>query len=108
MNEEAMAEANRKLQFEKVDLLNAKQIGLFVVNRLADRQGLRVELRESTNGGVAAAVFIPENLVATTCPSTKRHPGSRSPTSEDLRGLTMRGVASSWSHTVTYLTGSRQ
>ncbi|MGW0846463.1 sensor histidine kinase [Streptomyces sp. NPDC002787] len=63
MNEEAMAEANRKIQSEKVDLLDAKQIGLFVVNRLADRQGLRVELRESTNGGVAAAVFIPENLV---------------------------------------------
>ncbi len=58
-----MAEANRKLQSEKVDLLDAKQTGLFVVNRLADRQGPRVELRESTNGGVAAAVFIPENLV---------------------------------------------
>ncbi|MFF9776177.1 nitrate- and nitrite sensing domain-containing protein [Streptomyces sp. NPDC013978] len=63
MNEEAMAEANAKLRSEKVDLLDAKQIGLFVVNRLADRQGLRVELRQSTNGGVAAAVFIPENLI---------------------------------------------
>ncbi|MBD9700502.1 sensor histidine kinase [Streptomyces sp. ID01-12c] len=63
MNEEAMAEANRKLRSEKVDLLDAKQIGLFVVNRLAERQGLRVELRQSTNGGVAAAVFIPEHLI---------------------------------------------
>ncbi|MDT0571552.1 nitrate- and nitrite sensing domain-containing protein [Streptomyces sp. DSM 3412] len=63
MNEEAMAEANRKLRSEQVDLLDAKQIGLFVVNRLADRQGLRVELRQSTDGGVAAAVFIPENLI---------------------------------------------
>ncbi|UUU33323.1 nitrate- and nitrite sensing domain-containing protein [Streptomyces sp. CA-210063] len=63
MNEEAMADANRKIQSEKVDLLDAKQIGLIVVNRLADRQGLRVELRQSTNGGVAAAVFIPENLI---------------------------------------------
>ncbi|WNZ10930.1 nitrate- and nitrite sensing domain-containing protein [Streptomyces sp. 11x1] len=63
MNEEAMAEANRKLRSERVDLLDAKQIGLFVVNRLADRQGLRVELRQSTNAGVAAAVFIPENLI---------------------------------------------
>ncbi|MFE7840491.1 nitrate- and nitrite sensing domain-containing protein [Streptomyces sp. NPDC057474] len=63
MNEEAMAEANRKIQSEKVDLLDAKQIGLIVVNRLADRQGLRVELRQSTNGGVAAAVFIPEHLI---------------------------------------------
>ncbi|MDX3643992.1 nitrate- and nitrite sensing domain-containing protein [Streptomyces sp. MB09-02B] len=63
MNEEGMAEANRKLRSERVDLLDAKQIGLFVVNRLADRQGLRVELRQSTDGGVAAAVFIPENLI---------------------------------------------
>ncbi|MDX2914870.1 sensor histidine kinase [Streptomyces griseiscabiei] len=63
MNDEAMADANRKLRSDRVDLLDAKQIGLFVVNRLAERQGLRVELRQSTNGGVAAAVFIPENLI---------------------------------------------
>lgn len=63
MNEDAMADANRKLQSEKVDLLDAKQIGLFVVNRLATRQGLRVELRNSPNGGVTAAVLIPENLL---------------------------------------------
>ncbi len=63
MKEDAMADANRKIQSEKVDLLDAKQIGLFVVNRLADRQGLRVEVRESPSGGVTAAVLIPENLV---------------------------------------------
>ena len=63
MNEDAMADANRKIQSEKVDLLDAKQIGLFVVNRLAERQGLRVELRDSPNGGVTAAVLIPESLL---------------------------------------------
>ncbi|MCX4906198.1 nitrate- and nitrite sensing domain-containing protein [Streptomyces sp. NBC_00878] len=63
MNEDAMADANRKLRSEKVDLLDAKQIGLFVVNRLAERQGLSVELRASVSGGVTAAVLIPENLV---------------------------------------------
>ncbi|WP_443046077.1 sensor histidine kinase [Streptomyces sp. GQFP] len=63
MNEDAMADANSKIQSEKVDLLDAKQIGLFVVNRLAERQGLRVELRDSPNGGVTAAVLIPENLL---------------------------------------------
>ncbi|MCZ0988786.1 ATP-binding protein [Streptomyces diastatochromogenes] len=62
MNEEAMAEANRKIQSGTVDLLDAKQIGLFVVNRLRERQGLRVELRPSPNGGVTAAVLIPESL----------------------------------------------
>ncbi|MGN9756721.1 sensor histidine kinase [Streptomyces sp. SD31] len=63
MNEDALADANRKLQSEKVDLLDAKQIGLFVVNRLRERQGLRVELRASPNGGVTAAVLVPENLL---------------------------------------------
>ncbi|MFI5554203.1 nitrate- and nitrite sensing domain-containing protein [Streptomyces sp. NPDC051738] len=63
MNEDALAEANRKIQSEKVDLLDAKQIGLFVVNRLRERQGLRVELRASPNGGVTAALLVPEGLL---------------------------------------------
>jgi len=33
-----------------VGLVDAKQIGLFVVNRLRERQGLRVEVRSSPNG----------------------------------------------------------
>ncbi|WP_327396380.1 sensor histidine kinase [Streptomyces phaeochromogenes] len=63
MKEDAMAEANRKIRSEKVDLLDAKQIGLIVVNRLAERQGVSVELRSSGSGGVTAGVLIPENLV---------------------------------------------
>ncbi|MEV6169457.1 nitrate- and nitrite sensing domain-containing protein [Streptomyces sp. NPDC051954] len=63
MNEDALAEANRKIESERVDLLDAKQIGLFVVNRLRERQGLGVELRTSPNGGVTAAVHIPESLI---------------------------------------------
>jgi signal transduction histidine kinase len=86
MNEDAMADANRKLQSEKVDLLDAKQIGLFVVNRLATRQGLRVELRNSPNGGVTAAVLIPENLLRDDMPvhehelaATENGGGGRAP-----------------------------
>ena len=63
MNEETLAEANRKIQSENVDLLDAKQIGLFVVNRIAARQGLSVELRSSASGGATAAVLIRENLI---------------------------------------------
>ena len=63
MKDDALADANRKIQSEKVDLLDAKQIGLFVVNRLRERQGLRVEIRHSRSGGVTAAVLIPENLM---------------------------------------------
>ncbi|MDN3023152.1 nitrate- and nitrite sensing domain-containing protein [Streptomyces sp. S.PB5] len=77
MNEAALAEANSKIQSEKVDLLDAKQIGLFVVNRLRDRQGLRVELRASPNGGVTAAVLIPEALMRDDMPVGEQAFGGR-------------------------------
>ncbi|MEU6139250.1 nitrate- and nitrite sensing domain-containing protein [Streptomyces sp. NPDC047081] len=77
MNEDALAEANRKIQSDKVDLLDAKQIGLFVVNRLRERQGLRVELRSSPNGGVTAAVLIPENLTRDDMPVGEGAVGGR-------------------------------
>ncbi|MDX3457525.1 nitrate- and nitrite sensing domain-containing protein [Streptomyces sp. ME02-8801-2C] len=80
MNEDALADANRKLRSEKVDLLDAKQIGLFVVNRLADRQGLRVELRNSPTGGVTAAVLIPENLLRDDMPVHDDEYGHELPT----------------------------
>ncbi|CAM5673387.1 histidine kinase OS=Streptomyces violarus OX=67380 GN=FHS41_000868 PE=4 SV=1 [Streptomyces violarus] len=63
MDEESMAEANRKIRSEDVDLLDAKRIGLIVVSRIAARQGLGVELRSSESGGATAAVLIPENLI---------------------------------------------
>ncbi|MEU9283740.1 nitrate- and nitrite sensing domain-containing protein [Streptomyces sp. NPDC048275] len=75
MNEDAMAEANRKIQAQRVDLLDAKQIGLFVVNRLAERQGLRVELRPTPSGGVTAAVLIPESLLRDDMPVHDRAVG---------------------------------
>ncbi|MCX5333484.1 nitrate- and nitrite sensing domain-containing protein [Streptomyces sp. NBC_00140] len=77
MNEQALADANSKIQSEKVDLLDAKQIGLFVVNRLRERQGLRVELRASPNGGVTAAVFIPEPLTRDDMPVGEQVFGGR-------------------------------
>lgn len=75
MNEEALAEANRKIQSDKVDLLDAKQIGLFVVNRLRERQGLRVEVRASQSGGVVAAVLIPEGLIRDDMPAGEQGRG---------------------------------
>ncbi|QNP72202.1 sensor histidine kinase [Streptomyces roseirectus] len=75
MNEDALADANRKIQSDKVDLLDAKQIGLFVVNRLRARQGLQVEIRASDTGGVTAAVFVPENLIRDDMPVGERGRG---------------------------------
>jgi len=79
MKDDALADANRKIQSEKVDLLDAKQIGLFVVNRLRERQGLRVEIRHSQSGGVTAAVLIPEGLMRDDMPvgEQQQAPGGR-------------------------------
>ncbi|GCB50715.1 nitrate- and nitrite sensing domain-containing protein [Streptomyces sp. NL15-2K] len=84
MDEEAMAEANRKIQSDRVDLLDARQIGFFVVNRIAGRQGLRVELRSSASGGATAAVLIPENLIRDDTPA---HDATRSAGQDGGRAL---------------------
>ncbi|MET8983028.1 nitrate- and nitrite sensing domain-containing protein [Streptomyces sp. NPDC004539] len=75
MNETALDVANHKIQSAKVDLLDAKQIGLFVVNRLRERQNLGIELRPSTTGGITAAVFVPEGLVRDDMPAGERGRG---------------------------------
>ncbi|MFG3293653.1 nitrate- and nitrite sensing domain-containing protein [Streptomyces sp. NPDC048179] len=40
-------------------------LGLYVVARLAHRHGVRVQLREQKQGGVAAVVVLPQSLLAT-------------------------------------------
>jgi signal transduction histidine kinase len=96
MKEDAMADANRKIQSEKVDLLDAKQIGLFVVNRLRERQGLRVEIRDSRSGGVTAAVLIPEHLMRDDMPvgEQQQAAGGRglAPASALVRQQRLRGA----------------
>jgi len=45
------------------DLADSDQLGLFVVSRLAARQGIKVSLRASAFGGVLAVVLLPHSLV---------------------------------------------
>ena len=45
------------------DLVDADQLGLFVVSRLADRQEIRVSLRVSSYGGTSATVLLPYQIV---------------------------------------------
>ncbi|MFD0317270.1 sensor histidine kinase [Streptomyces flavalbus] len=44
-------------------------LGLYVVARLAHRHGVRVQLREQKQGGVAAVVVLPDALLATAPPA---------------------------------------
>ncbi|MDI3423271.1 ATP-binding protein [Streptomyces luteolus] len=71
MGDEALAAANEKIHAPDIDLLDSRQLGLFVVNRLADRQRVDVTLRRSVYGGITAVVFVPKELLEAP------HPGLR-------------------------------
>ncbi|MEU9118291.1 nitrate- and nitrite sensing domain-containing protein [Streptomyces sp. NPDC048506] len=64
MGPEALAEANRRIaDADEIDLLDTEQLGLFVVNRLAHRQHVKVTLQPSVYGGVTAVVLLPDALL---------------------------------------------
>lgn len=71
MGDEALAAANEKIRTTDIDLLDSRRLGLFVVNRLAERQHVDVTLRRSVYGGVTAVVFVPQQLLEAP------HPGLR-------------------------------
>jgi histidine kinase/DNA gyrase B/HSP90-like ATPase len=54
---------DRLAQPPEFDLADSDQLGLFVVSRLAVRNGIRVSLRESGHGGTTAIVLLPAPLV---------------------------------------------
>jgi signal transduction histidine kinase len=59
-----MDDLNRRLvEPPEFDLVDSDQLGLLVVSRLARRHRIRVTLRKSPYGGVAAIVLIPKTLV---------------------------------------------
>ncbi|MGY0490932.1 nitrate- and nitrite sensing domain-containing protein [Streptomyces sp. WG-D5] len=75
MSDEALAEANARIHAADVDLLDSRKLGLFVVNRLAQRQRLDVTLRRSVYGGITAVVFLPQVLLEATHPGLRSVPG---------------------------------
>ncbi|MFF0820773.1 MULTISPECIES: sensor histidine kinase [Micromonospora] len=64
MSEEDLAAANHRIvDRSELNLANAARLGLYVVSRLTDRHGVRVQLKESAYGGTTAVVLIPAELV---------------------------------------------
>ncbi|MEU6075339.1 nitrate- and nitrite sensing domain-containing protein [Micromonospora sp. NPDC047074] len=64
MSEEDLAAANdRIVDQSELNLANAARLGLYVVSRLTERHGVRVQLKESAYGGTTAVVLIPAELV---------------------------------------------
>nr|WP_323378445.1 nitrate- and nitrite sensing domain-containing protein [Streptomyces smaragdinus] len=65
MSDEALLQANLKLaETPEFALTDTDRLGLFVVSRLARRLGLRVTLERVPQGGLAAVVVIPAELLA--------------------------------------------
>lgn len=64
MGRDALHDANRRIEeSEALDLFDSDRLGLFVVSRLAARQGVRVHLRPSPYGGTTAVVLLPNSLL---------------------------------------------
>ncbi|MFT9472785.1 nitrate- and nitrite sensing domain-containing protein [Streptomyces sp. Mo3] len=64
MTPDALLEANLRLaETPEFQLSDTDRLGLFVVSRLAQRQGARVSLQPSPYGGTTAIVLIPSNLL---------------------------------------------
>jgi signal transduction histidine kinase len=64
MSEEELAAANERLANPpEIDFALSRMLGFFVVGRLAERHGIRVQLRRSWYGGVTALVLIPTALL---------------------------------------------
>ncbi len=64
MTPEELEEANWKLANPPtIDVSISRRMGLFVVGRLAQRHGIRVELRAALSGGLTAFVILPASAI---------------------------------------------
>ncbi|HJW36461.1 MAG TPA: nitrate- and nitrite sensing domain-containing protein, partial [Actinomycetes bacterium] len=78
MSDEELAEANEQLvRPASIDLASAQRLGFYVVGRLAARHGIKVRLRRSWFGGVAALVLLPSSLLGG--PETEMEPAGPAP-----------------------------
>jgi Nitrate and nitrite sensing/HAMP domain/Histidine kinase-, DNA gyrase B-, and HSP90-like ATPase len=83
MPDEELAEANEQLaKPASIDLAGAQRLGFYVVGRLAARHGVKVRLRRSWFGGVAALVLLPTALLGE--PGAEVEPVATAPTEPAL------------------------
>ncbi|WP_089156106.1 sensor histidine kinase [Micromonospora sp. NBS 11-29] len=64
MSGDELAAANARIvDRSELNLADAARLGLFVVSRLTERHGVKVQLKESAYGGTTAVVLIPRELI---------------------------------------------
>jgi HAMP domain-containing protein len=65
MSDEELIQANERLANPpEIDFALSRVLGLYVVGRLAQRHGIKVQLRHSWYGGVTALTLLPHGLLA--------------------------------------------
>ncbi|MFC4496689.1 nitrate- and nitrite sensing domain-containing protein [Streptomyces ovatisporus] len=75
MAADALLEANLRLaETPEFELSDTDRLGLFVVARLAQRQGVRVSLQPSPYGGTTAVVLIPGRILSETSGAPESEP----------------------------------
>jgi hypothetical protein len=96
MKPEIMAQANWRLENPPpIDAAVSRNMGLFVVARLAARHGVKVRLQPATTGGITALVWLPDAIVmlpeagaaAGLGPTEPDVMATPAPTPEDVRAL---------------------
>ena len=93
MAPDALLDANLRLaETPEFELSDTDRLGLFVVSRLALRQGVRVSLQPSPYGGTTAAVFLPAGLLTEVPGGSGDAPG-RTDGMEDTGELRLDGGA---------------
>ncbi|MGI5351012.1 nitrate- and nitrite sensing domain-containing protein [Streptomyces sp. CA-250714] len=89
MTADAMLDANLRLaETPEFELSDTDRLGLFVVSRLAQRQGVRVSLQSSPYGGTTAVVLIPGSVLTETPGRDEDQRGGR--TAIEAGGTTAR------------------
>ena len=90
MSHEAIESANTRLaELPGIDIEASRKMGLFVVGRLAQRNGLAVRLRHAATGGLTASVLVPAQVIG------------ELPDDADLGQSTAPGRRPEWLDTVT-------
>ncbi|WP_190865616.1 nitrate- and nitrite sensing domain-containing protein, partial [Actinomadura sp. RB99] len=85
MTDEKLAEINARIDDPPdFNLQSSVQLGLFVVSKLAERYGLRVQLKRSAYGGTTAVVVIPKDLVVEEGDRTRPAPAAATTTQNGL------------------------
>ncbi|MCW3844876.1 nitrate- and nitrite sensing domain-containing protein [Micromonospora yasonensis] len=88
MSTEELAAANHRIvDRSELNLANAARLGLYVVSRLTERHGVKVQLKESPYGGTTAVVLIPADLVTGDGPDASTSGAFRAGTGSAATGL---------------------